>query len=143
MPALRIPSEADVREIPPERILSRVGWVTEPLRRHEHGADRSEERRRERVASAIADYLIFYTNAVHFMQDHGFTTRQILSPDEHATAMTTVRASDLTLEGLRFYYYGIRGWMNALDRAKNKHRAATNVAYLDRKLREFRAHLDA
>ncbi|WP_052460752.1 hypothetical protein [Microbacterium gorillae] len=143
MPRPRIPSATAFRDLPPERILSRVSWVTEALRRHEAVLDASERHRRRRVRATIDDYLAFYANAVHLMQDEGFTTREILPAGAPVTADTTVRAGDLTPDGLRFYYYGIRAWINRLDRARDKARAANDLRPVRRALRRFRAHLAA
>lgn len=143
MTSFAIPSRDTIRHISPDRVLSRVEWVTETLRRHENPHDASDARRRRRVERAIADYVIFYANAVHFMQDNGLTTHVILPDGELPTRETTVRAGDLTEEGLRFYYYGIRAWMNRMDRARNKSRVAADVSFGARRLRQLRRHIAA
>lgn len=141
MTASAIPSRDTVRDISPDRVLSRVEWVTETLRRHENPHDATDTRRRRRVDRAIADYLIFYANAVQFLQDNGLTTRVILPAGELPTKATTVRAGDLTEEGLRFYYFGIRAWMNRMDRARNKSRVAADVGFPAKRLARLRARI--
>lgn len=141
MPALRIPSEYDVRQIPADRILSQVSWVTESLRASARERSGPAQAERAKVARSIETYQLFYTNAVRFLQEHGMTTGEILAPGETAVAATAIRAGDLTDEGLRFYYYGIRAWMNLLDRARWKQRVATDHRFLERKLTAFRREL--
>lgn len=61
---------------------------------------------------------LFFENYVHFLQDNGFTTRTILKENEKATDDSEIRVGDLTPEGLKFYFYGIRKWREKYDRAR-------------------------
>lgn len=141
MPRFPIPDLHTVHQIPPERVLSKVSWVTEGLRRSDHGPDANDGKRRKRVQRTIADYLVFYANAVRFLQDNGLTTHVILADGAVPTADTTVRAGDLTEEGLRFYYFGIRAWINRMEKARDKATIANDLRYPTRKLEKFRAVL--
>ena len=52
----------------------------------------------------------FFENYVHFLQDNGFTTTEILKTDEQATEESQIKVGDLTPEGLKFYAFGVRKW---------------------------------
>ena len=46
--------------------------------------------------------------------------RVLLKENEKATAESQIKIGDLTPEGLKFYFYGIRKWREKYDRAKDK-----------------------
>lgn len=81
---------------------------------------------------------LFFENYVHFLQDNGFTTRTILKENEKATDDSEIRVGDLTPEGLKFYFYGIRKWREKYDRAKDKKKAINDFAFIEKKLMKFR-----
>ena len=81
---------------------------------------------------------LFFENYVHFLQDNGFTTRIILKENEKATDDSEIRVGDLTPEGLKFYFYGIRKWREKYDRAKDKKKAINDFAFIEKKLMKFR-----
>lgn len=56
------------------------------------------------------EQIIFFENIIHFLQDNGLTTKEILKKGERATDNTEIKIGDLTEEGLKFYLYGIRKW---------------------------------
>ena len=80
----------------------------------------------------------FFQNYVHFLQDNGFTTREILASNEKATDESEIKVGDLTEEGLKFYLYGIEAWIAKYDRAKDKNKAITDFAFIEKKLKEFK-----
>ena len=71
-----------------------------------------------------------------FLQDNGFTTRTILKENEKATDDSEIRVGDLTPEGLKFYFYGIRKWREKYDRAKDKKKAINDFAFIEKKIDE-------
>jgi hypothetical protein len=44
----------------------------------------------------------FFENYVHFLQDNGFTTKEILKKGEKANEDSQIAVGDLTEEGLKF-----------------------------------------
>ncbi|WP_299282204.1 cyclopropane-fatty-acyl-phospholipid synthase [uncultured Porphyromonas sp.] len=80
----------------------------------------------------------FFENIVNFLQDGGFTTREILKKGEKANDDSQITVGDLTEEGLQFYAYGIRKWREKYDRAKDKDKAITDFAFIENKLKEFK-----
>jgi hypothetical protein len=80
----------------------------------------------------------FFENYVHFLQDNGFTTREILKKGEKATDESEIKVGDLTEVGLKFYLFGIRKWSEKYDRAKDKEKAINDFAFIEKKLKEFR-----
>ena len=80
----------------------------------------------------------FFENYVHFLQENGFTTTEILKSGEKATDNSGIRLSDLTEEGFEFYKFGIIKWREQYDRAKDKDKAINDFAFIEKKLKEFR-----
>jgi hypothetical protein len=80
----------------------------------------------------------FFENYVHFLQNNGFTTKDILKKGEKANDDSQIAIGDLTEEGLKFYYYGIRKWREKYDRAKDGNKAINDFAFIEKKLKEFR-----
>jgi hypothetical protein len=74
----------------------------------------------------------FFENNVHFLQDNGFTTREILKKGEKATDESEIKVGDLTEEGLNFYIYGIRKWRQKYDRAKDGMKAINDFAFIEK-----------
>ena len=64
--------------------------------------------------------------------------RTILKENEKATDDSEIRVGDLTPEGLKFYFYGIRKWREKYDRAKDKKKAINDFAFIEKKLMKFR-----
>lgn len=79
----------------------------------------------------------FFENYVHFLQDNGFTTREILRTGEKSNDDSKILVGDLTEEGLKFYIFGIRKWREKYDRAKDKDKAINDFAFIEKKLKEF------
>ena len=82
---------------------------------------------------------IFFENIIHFLQDNGFTTKEILKKGEKPTDNTEIKNRELTEEGLTFYLYGIRKWRQKYDRAKDGMKAINDFAFIEKKLKEFRS----
>ena len=79
-----------------DEIISKLGWFTQmksipPL------TDKFK-----------TEQIIFFENIIHFLQDNGLTTKEILKKGEKPTDNTEIKIGDLTEEGLKFYLYGIR-----------------------------------
>ena len=72
---------------------------------------------------------------VHFLQDHDLTTRTIVAPEEAITDGFTIRAADLTQEGMNFYGVAEQKWLAAIDRGKSP----TDTTILVKELRKLRA----
>ena len=53
---------------------------------------------------------------VHFLQDHGLTTRTILRPQDSLPDDFAIRVRDLTDEGLAFYRDAEQKWLRRIDR---------------------------
>ena len=84
----------------------------------------------------------FFENYVHFLQDNGFTTREILRKGEKATDESQITIGDLTEQGFKFYAFGILKWIAKYDRAKNKDKAIGDFSFIEKKLKEFRERHD-
>ncbi|WP_300905759.1 hypothetical protein [uncultured Bacteroides sp.] len=80
----------------------------------------------------------FFENYVRFLQQHGFTTRTILGPNNKANNESEIRVSDLTCEGFEFFKYGIVRWRKKLDRAKDREKAISDINFINKKLEEFK-----
>jgi hypothetical protein len=52
---------------------------------------------------------------VHFLQDHGLTTRTVLPPVDTLTDNFVLRAGDLTEEGFRFLRQAEPKWLRSVD----------------------------
>jgi hypothetical protein len=62
----------------------------------------------------------------------------ILQDGDKANDDSEIKAGDLTEEGLKFYYFGIRKWREKYDRAKDRDKAINDFAFIEKKLKEFR-----
>ncbi|MDR2781006.1 MAG: hypothetical protein LBB21_00905 [Holosporaceae bacterium] len=109
------------------RMIEKVGWITQM----------------KSIPPLTKEYIErqyrFFENYVHFLQDNGFTTREILKHGEKATDDSEIKVGDLTEEGFKFYFFGVRKWREKYDRAKDKDKAINDFAYIEKKLNEFRA----
>ena len=108
-------------------VISKLGWFTQM----ESIPPLSDEFKKEQI--------IFFENIIHFLQDNGFTTKEILKKGEKPTDNTEIKIGDLTEEGLKFYLYGIRKWRQKYDRAKDGMKAINDFAFIEKKLKEFRS----
>lgn len=104
-----------------DEIISKLGWFTQmksipPL------TDKFK-----------TEQIIFFENIIHFLQDNGLTTKEILKKGEKPTDNTEIKIGDLTEEGLKFYLYGIRKWRQKYDRAKDGIKAINDFAFIDNK----------
>ena len=80
----------------------------------------------------------FFENYVFFLQKNELTTREILKEGEKATDESEIKVGDLTEEGLKFYTFGIVKWRQKYDRAKDKDKAINDLAFIEKKLKQFR-----
>lgn len=107
------------------QILEKVSWITQ----------------RETIPPLTDEYkerqYHFFENYLRFLQDNGFTTKEILKSDEKVNDDFELRIGDLTEEGLKFYLFGIRKWREKYDKAKDKDKAINDFAYIEKKLKEF------
>lgn len=108
------------------RVLEKISWITQmksipPL------TDEYKERQYR-----------FFENYVRFLQDNGFTTKEILKPTEKANDDVEIKVGDLTEDGLKFYLFGIRKWREKYDKAKDKDKAINDFAFIEKKLKDFR-----
>ena len=83
-----------------ERILEKLDWLFKSALT---APDPTAEEFKE-------EQFLFFENYVRFLQDNGFTTRVLLKENEKATAKSQIKVGDLTPDGLKFYFYGIRKW---------------------------------
>jgi hypothetical protein len=107
------------------RIIEKVSWITQM----------------ESIPPLTKEYVElqyrFFENYVHFLQDNGFTTREILKYGEKANDDSEIKVGDLTDEGFKFYFFGVRKWREKYDRAKDGNRAVNDFAFIEKKLKEF------
>lgn len=108
-------------------IISKVAWFTQSKLAPQPITQEYKERQYR-----------FFENYVHFLQDNGFTTREILKKGEKANDDSQITVGDLTEEGFQFYAYGIRKWHEKYDRAKDKDKAINDFAFIEKKLKEFK-----
>ena len=111
-----------------ERIIEKLEWLFKSAL---SAPDPTSEEFKE-------EQFLFFENYVRFLQDKGFTTRVLLKDNEKATAESQIKVGDLTPEGLKFYFYGIRKWREKYDRAKDKKKAINDFNFIEKKLKEFR-----
>jgi hypothetical protein len=108
-------------------IIEQVGWITQM----------------ESIPPLTKEYIErqyrFFENYVHFLQDNGFTTKEILKIGEKVTDDSKIKVGDLTEEGLKFYLFGVEAWIAKYDRAKDKDKAINDFAFIEKKLKEFTA----
>ena len=107
-------------------VISKVGWFTQMKSIPPLTQEYKERQYR------------FFENIVNFLQDNGFTTREILKKGEKATDELEIKIGDLTEEGFKFYFLGIRKWRQKYDRAKNGDKAINDFPFIEKKLKEFR-----
>lgn len=111
-----------------ERIIEKLEWLFKSAL---SAPDPTSEEFKE-------EQFLFFENYVRFLQDNGFTTRVLLKDNEKATAESQIKVGDLTPDGLKFYFYGIRKWREKYDRAKDKKKAINDFNFIDKKLKQFR-----
>jgi hypothetical protein len=108
-------------------IIEKVGWITQ----------------RKSIPPLTREYIErqyrFFENYVHFLQDNGLAARKILKNGEKANDDSEIKFGDLTEEGFKFYKFGIIKWREKYDRAKDKDKAINDFAFIEKKLKEFRA----
>ena len=109
-----------------DEVISKLGWFTQmksipPL-----------------INEFKTEQIIFFENIIHFLQDNGLTTKEILKKGERATDNTEIKIGDLTEEGLKFYLYGIRKWRKKYDRTKDGIKVINDFTFIGKKLKEFR-----
>ena len=109
-----------------ERVIERLAWIT----------------RMKSTPPLTKEYIErqyrFFENYVKFLQDNAFTTRTILKDGDKANDDSEIKVGDLTEEGLKFYFFGIRKWREKYDRAKDKDKAVNDFAFIEKRLNTFR-----
>jgi hypothetical protein len=105
--------------------ITKVGWITQmkstpPL-----------------TKEYIERQYCFFENYVHFLQDNGFTTREILKQGERANDDSEIKSSDLTAEGRKFYSFGVNSWIAKYDRAKDKDKAINDFAFIEKRYDKY------
>jgi len=110
-----------------DRIIEKISWITKSNLAPQPITQEYKERQYR-----------FFENYVHFLQDNGFTTREILKKGEKANDDSQITVGDLTEDGLKFYIFGIRKWSEKYDRAKNKDKAINDFSFIEKKLKEFK-----
>lgn len=75
-----------------DRIIEKISWVTKSNLAPQPITQEYKERQYR-----------FFENYVHFLQDNGFTTREILKKGEKANDDSQITVGDLTEDGLKFY----------------------------------------
>lgn len=114
-----------------DEIISKVAWFTQSKLATQPITQEYKERQYR-----------FFENYVHFLQNNGLTTREILKEGERATDESQITIGDLTEEGFKFYAFGIRKWREKYDRAKDKDKAINDFTFIEKKLKEFREKKD-
>lgn len=114
-----------------DRIIEKISWLTQSKLAPQPITQEYKERQYR-----------FFENYVHFLQNNGLTTREILKEGERATDESQITIGDLTEEGFEFYAFGIRKWREKYDRAKDKDKAINDSAFIEKKLKEFREKED-
>lgn len=107
-------------------IITKVGWITQmkstpPL-----------------TKEYIQRVYVRFEIMIRFLQSHTFTTRIILKDGASVNDETEIRTSDLTVEGRRFYSFGIIPWIRKIDRSKNPEKVIRDISFLEKKVREFK-----
>ncbi|RGZ64772.1 cyclopropane-fatty-acyl-phospholipid synthase [Bacteroides stercoris] len=110
-----------------DRIIEKISWVTKSNLAPQPITQEYKERQYR-----------FFENFVHFLQDNGFTTREILKKGEKANDDSQITVGDLTEDGLKFYIFGIKKWSEKYDRAKDKDKAINDFSFIEKKLKEFK-----
>ena len=109
------------------KVLEKLSWITQSKLAPQPVTQEYKER-----------IYRFFENYVHFLQDNGFTTREILRKGEKATDESQITIGDLTEQGFKFYAFGILKWIAKYDRAKDKDKAIGDFSFIEKKLKEFR-----
>lgn len=109
-----------------EKLLDKVGWITQMQKIPPLTEEYKESWRR------------FFASYVTFLQKNNFTTRKILKEGQKVTDDIAIKYGDLTQEGFEFYKFGIMKWIAKYDRAKDKDKAINDIAFIEKKLKEFR-----
>ncbi|KFA58453.1 cyclopropane-fatty-acyl-phospholipid synthase [Gilliamella sp. Choc4-2] len=109
------------------RIIEKLSWITQSQLAPQPITQEYKERQYR-----------FFENYVHFLQDNGFITKEILKKGEKANDDSQITVGDLTEEGLKFYIFGIRKWREKYDKVKDKDKAINDFAFIEKKLKEFR-----
>ncbi len=112
-----------------DKVIEKISWITQSKLAPQPITKEYKERQYR-----------FFENYVRFLQDNGFTTREILKKQDKASDESEIKLSDLTEDGLKFYIFGIRKWREKYDRSKNKDKAINDFAFIQKKLIEFRNH---
>lgn len=94
-------------------VISKLGWFTQM----ESIPPLSDEFKKEQI--------IFFENIIHFLQDNGFTTKEILKKGEKPTDNTEIKIGDLTEEGLKFY-----PWPSSLPPWRSKGRISAQPSIM-------------
>ena len=115
------------KQMDKDRVIEKLSWITQSKLAPQPITQEYRERQYR-----------FFENYVHFLQDNGFTTKEILKKGEKATDESQITIGDLTEEGFQFYAFGIRKWREKYDRAKDKDKAINDFAFIEKKLKEFR-----
>lgn len=115
------------KQMDKDRVIEKLSWITQSKLAPQPITQEYRERQYR-----------FFENYVHFLQDNGFTTKEILKKGEKATDESQITIGDLTEEGFQFYAFGIRKWREKYDRARDKDKAINDFAFIEKKLKEFR-----
>lgn len=91
-----------------DRVIEKLSWITQ----------------RKSIPSLTQEYkerqYRFFENYVYFLQDNGFTTREILKKGEKANDDSQITVGDLTEEGFQFYAFGIRNGVKNTTEPKTR-----------------------
>lgn len=106
--------------------ITKVGWITQmkstpPL-----------------TKEYIQRVYLRFEIMIRFLQNHKFTTKIILKDGDSVNDETEIKSSDLTVEGRKFYSFGIIPWIRKIDRSKNPEKAIRDISFLEKKMVEFK-----
>ena len=111
-----------------DRVIEKLNWIFQsPISTPQPITEKFKE-----------EQYLFFGNYVRFLQDHRFTTKEILKSGEKAIDESEITVGDLTEEGLKFYIFGIRKWREKYDKAKDKDKVVNDFTFIEKKLKEFR-----
>lgn len=79
----------------------------------------------------------FFENYVNFLQENGFTTREILKKNEKATDESKIYKKDLTEEGLNFYTYEIGKWRDKYRKTEGKYKVINDFSFIEKRLKKI------
>ena len=123
----KVCSHLNEKSMDGNKVLEKLSWITQSKLAPQPVTQEYKER-----------IYRFFENYVHFLQDNGFTTREILRKGETATDESQITIGDLTEQGFKFYAFGILKWIAKYDRAKDKDKAIGDFSFIEKKLKEFR-----